>query len=124
MSAIGVYIGGYKIASTRSARVTENSLVTVTSKGATNPSTPQHDMAPQTILITGCSSGIGLDAARTLQEKGWRVFAACRQQTDVDRLRQEEGLETLLIDYTKPAGPYSHDAAAVQHAASIITAPV
>jgi len=35
-------------------------------------------MAERSILITGCSSGIGLDAAHGLRARGWRVFAACR----------------------------------------------
>ncbi|MDU9005036.1 SDR family NAD(P)-dependent oxidoreductase [Sedimentitalea todarodis] len=52
----------------------------------------------KSILITGCSSGIGLDAAQTLRRLGWRVFAACRQQEDCDRLRAE-GLESPRIDY-------------------------
>ena len=54
------------------------------------------------ILITGCSSGIGLDAARTLAARGWRVFAACRKRADVERLAAE-GLESLRLDYEKPA---------------------
>lgn len=57
----------------------------------------------RTILITGCSSGIGYDAAVTLKARGWRVFAACRQQIDVDRLRAE-GLEAVLLDYRDSAG--------------------
>ncbi len=52
----------------------------------------------KSILITGCSSGIGLDAARTLRERGWRVFASCRQQPDCDRLKGE-GFESPRIDY-------------------------
>lgn len=52
----------------------------------------------KSILITGCSSGIGYDVAHGLNRAGWRVFAACRQQRDVDRLKQE-GLETVLLDY-------------------------
>ncbi|NSX55629.1 SDR family oxidoreductase [Parasulfitobacter algicola] len=52
----------------------------------------------KSILITGCSSGIGYDAAHGLKAHGWRVFASCRKQVDCDRLR-EEGLETVLIDY-------------------------
>ncbi|WP_170764040.1 SDR family NAD(P)-dependent oxidoreductase [Ruegeria lacuscaerulensis] len=53
----------------------------------------------KTILITGCSSGIGLDAAHGMRGRGWRVFASCRQQRDCDRLRAQ-GFESPLIDYT------------------------
>jgi|GEM_PF-6557338 len=35
--------------------------------------------AERSILVTGCSSGIGLDAARSLRARGWRVFATCRR---------------------------------------------
>lgn len=56
----------------------------------------------KSILITGCSSGIGLDAARGMRERGWRVFASCRQQRDCDRMRAE-GFESPRIDYTDPA---------------------
>lgn len=56
----------------------------------------------KSILITGCSSGIGLHAARSLKARGWRVFAACRQQKDCDRLR-EEGFYAPRIDYTDTA---------------------
>ncbi len=52
----------------------------------------------RTILITGCSSGIGLDAARGLKARGWRVFATCRQEPDCERLRAE-GLESFALDY-------------------------
>jgi NAD(P)-dependent dehydrogenase (short-subunit alcohol dehydrogenase family) len=52
----------------------------------------------RTILITGCSSGIGLDAARGLHARGWRVFATCRAEADCERLRAE-GLESFVLDY-------------------------
>ncbi|MDT0681400.1 SDR family oxidoreductase [Roseicyclus sp. F158] len=55
-------------------------------------------MTTRSILITGCSSGIGLAAARGLRSDGWRVFAACRQEADAERLRQE-GLEGIRLDY-------------------------
>lgn len=57
---------------------------------------------PKTILITGCSSGIGLDAARGMRERGWRVFASCRQEEDCDRLRAE-GFDSPRIDYCDSA---------------------
>lgn len=59
-------------------------------------------MSERTILITGCSSGIGLDAARTLKSRGWRVFATCRADADCERLRGE-GLESFRLDYADPA---------------------
>lgn len=55
-------------------------------------------MPERSILITGCSSGIGLDAARGLHARGWRVFATCRQEVDCERLRGE-GLESFRLDY-------------------------
>jgi NAD(P)-dependent dehydrogenase (short-subunit alcohol dehydrogenase family) len=59
-------------------------------------------MTQRSILITGCSSGIGLDAARGLAARGWRIFATCRQETDCDRLRAE-GLESFRLDYADEA---------------------
>jgi NAD(P)-dependent dehydrogenase (short-subunit alcohol dehydrogenase family) len=56
---------------------------------------------PRTILITGCSSGIGYHSAKALKERGWRVFAACRRQADCDRLARE-GLESVRLDYAEP----------------------
>ncbi len=61
----------------------------------------QSGMTQKTILITGCSSGIGLDAARGLKAAGWRVFASCRQQVDCDRLTSE-GFDAPRIDYADP----------------------
>lgn len=55
-------------------------------------------MTAKSILITGCSSGIGYDAAHGLAARGWRVFATCRQQADCDRL-VDEGLESFRLDY-------------------------
>jgi NAD(P)-dependent dehydrogenase (short-subunit alcohol dehydrogenase family) len=51
----------------------------------------------RTVLITGCSSGIGLDAARGLRARGWRVLATCRKEEDCARLRAE-GLESFVLD--------------------------
>lgn len=57
---------------------------------------------PRSVLITGCSSGIGLDAARGMRARGWRVFAACRKPEDCARL-QADGFESPLIDYADAA---------------------
>ena len=59
-------------------------------------------MTERTVLITGCSSGIGLDAARGLRARGWRVLATCRQEADCDRLRGE-GFDSFRLDYTDEA---------------------
>lgn len=56
------------------------------------------DAERRSILITGASSGIGLDAARTLRKRGWRVFATARKEADLARLRAE-GIEALYLDY-------------------------
>ena len=53
--------------------------------------------ANRSILITGCSSGIGLAVARGLAARGWRVFASARRPQDVERL-QAEGMESVLLD--------------------------
>ena len=49
------------------------------------------------VLITGCSSGIGLCVAQGLQKHGYRVFATARKHEDVTRLH-ELGLESLHLD--------------------------
>ena len=67
----------------------------------------------RTILITGCSSGIGLDAARTLAARGWRVFATCRQPDDCARLAAE-GLESFPLDLADEAGVATAVATALQ----------
>ncbi len=51
----------------------------------------------KSILITGCSSGIGLSAAQILQKKGYRVFATARKESDVKKL-QALGLESYRLD--------------------------
>jgi len=59
-------------------------------------------MTDRSILITGCSSGLGYDAAHGLRERGWRVFASCRKPEDCARL-QAEGFDSPLIDYANSA---------------------
>ncbi|MBC7145633.1 MAG: SDR family NAD(P)-dependent oxidoreductase [Thioclava marina] len=55
----------------------------------------------KTILITGCSSGIGYDAAHGLKAAGWKVFATCRREEDCERLRAE-GLTSFQLDVADP----------------------
>lgn len=56
-------------------------------------------MPQRSILITGCSSGIGLAAAIELKKQGWRVFAAARKKEDVEKLAAS-GLESVQLDIT------------------------
>jgi NAD(P)-dependent dehydrogenase (short-subunit alcohol dehydrogenase family) len=57
--------------------------------------------AMKTVLITGCSSGYGLETARHFHTQGWNVVATMR--TPHDRiLPQSERLRVLPLDVTKP----------------------
>ncbi|SMB86323.1 Short-chain dehydrogenase [Pasteurella testudinis DSM 23072] len=56
----------------------------------------------KTVLITGCSSGIGYATALYLQQHGWQVIASCRKAEDVVKL-QQQGLECVQLDITDSA---------------------
>lgn len=58
-------------------------------------------MTQKSILITGASSGIGLAAAETLKQRGWRVLATARKPADIERLRIEEGLEVIPLELSQ-----------------------
>jgi len=60
------------------------------------------DALHRSILITGCSSGIGAEAAHILRGRNWRVFPTARKQEDVDRLAAQ-GFEAYRLDYEDPA---------------------
>ena len=58
--------------------------------------------SPRTVLVTGCSSGIGAHCARALKAEGWRVFATARKPEDIAALAAD-GLEALHLDYADEA---------------------
>jgi NAD(P)-dependent dehydrogenase (short-subunit alcohol dehydrogenase family) len=51
----------------------------------------------KSILITGCSTGIGYHCAKELHKSGYKVIASCRRNEDVVRL-SEEGLTCIKLD--------------------------
>jgi NAD(P)-dependent dehydrogenase (short-subunit alcohol dehydrogenase family) len=55
-------------------------------------------MTSRSILITGCSSGIGLASARMLKARGWRVLATARRPEDLAMLQREVGVEALPLE--------------------------
>lgn len=55
----------------------------------------------RSILITGCSSGIGRKAAEMLHERGWLVIATARDAGDVEQLRAQ-GLHAVQLDLASP----------------------
>jgi NAD(P)-dependent dehydrogenase (short-subunit alcohol dehydrogenase family) len=55
----------------------------------------------KTILITGCSSGFGLETARYFLERDWRVIATMRTPRE-DVLPASENLRVLALDVANP----------------------
>jgi NAD(P)-dependent dehydrogenase (short-subunit alcohol dehydrogenase family) len=64
--------------------------------------TQMDDTAKRSVLITGCSSGIGECVARGLHARGYRVFASVRNPDDLAAFEQA-GIECLVLDYTDSA---------------------
>ena len=55
----------------------------------------------KTVLITGCSSGYGLETARHFHAQGWNVIATMRTPRE-NILPRSERLRVLPLDVTKP----------------------
>ncbi|MGD8349592.1 MAG: SDR family oxidoreductase [Gammaproteobacteria bacterium] len=60
------------------------------------------DTGKRSVLVTGCSSGIGECVAHGLHARGYRVFASVRKAEDRAAFRRA-GIECLLLDYADSA---------------------
>lgn len=58
---------------------------------------PAYPPVARSVLVTGCSSGIGLATAEVLRARGWRVFPSARKRADLDRLRNL-GFQAVKLD--------------------------
>jgi len=63
------------------------------------PSGADRRRVQKTVLITGCSSGIGRAAAHAFNDEGWTVYATARNPADVETLG-EAGCELATLDVT------------------------
>lgn len=57
-------------------------------------------MRPETVLITGCSSGIGRATAEAFLAEGWQVYATARNPADVETLGERANCEIATLDVT------------------------
>lgn len=56
----------------------------------------------ETVLVTGCSSGIGRELARAFLEDGWVVYATGRDERVLHELA-DRGVKTATVDVTSDA---------------------
>jgi short-subunit dehydrogenase len=59
-------------------------------------------VANKSVLVTGCSSGIGLATAEMLRSRGWKVFPTARKVADLDML-ETKGFTAIQLDLTSSA---------------------
>ncbi len=66
-----------------------------------SPTRLSYGITMKTVLITGCSSGYGLETARYFHAQGWNVIATMRNPRE-DVLPRSERLRIVALDVTKP----------------------
>lgn len=62
---------------------------------------PSFPPVARTVMVTGCSSGIGLATAKVLRARGWRVFPTARRLEDLEYLRAA-GFQPVKLDLGDP----------------------
>lgn len=77
----------------------------------------------RSVLVTGCSSGIGAATARVLRERGWRVFPTARKPEDLAILR-DDGFDAVALDLTQTDSVREAAQAALHKAGGCIGAVV
>ena len=65
----------------------------------------------RSVLVTGCSSGIGEATAYYLRDHGWTVFPTARKTEDLEKLRND-GFDAIELDLT--------DSVSVQQAVKLL----
>src|SRR6202451_3942436 len=75
---------------------------------------PMADLGPNTIAITGASSGIGKATARLFVDKGWNVVATMRNPAAEKDLKESARLKLVALDVQEPASPKAAVAEAIR----------
>jgi NAD(P)-dependent dehydrogenase (short-subunit alcohol dehydrogenase family) len=77
----------------------------------------------KSVLITGCSSGIGAAAAQHLRQRGWLVLPTARKTEDLDRLRSDE-FDPIAMDLADADSVAAGAQAALQRTGGVLGAVV
>lgn len=72
----------------------------------------------RTVLVTGCSTGIGRAAAQVLRDRGWTVYPTARADGDLDRLKSE-GFDPIRLDMAEEESVAAAAAEALRRAGSV-----